>query len=207
MSIPPDSDSQQLNASPNAGGSIVLVRHGEPALSRKITLNSDEYRAWWGRYEEGGIREGQAPPAALLEIARQADVIFVSTRLRAQETAAAIAGGRAVSLDPMLIEAPLPPPPIPSFLRFNPKTWGFLTRVMWWFFNRHETEESRAQAEVRAGAVADRLIARAAAGDKVLVVAHGFFNTMIGIELKKRGWAHVDGRGHRYWTAKRYERP
>jgi len=206
MSILPDTDSQRPNTSPKTGGSIVLVRHGEPALSRKITLNSAEYRAWWGRYEEGGIREGQVPPPALLETAREADVIFVSTRVRAQETAAAIVGGKAVTLDADLIEAPLPPPPIPSFVRFNPKTWGFWTRVMWWYFNRHEDQESRAQAEVRAGRVADRLIARAGAGEKVLVVAHGFFNTMLGIELKKRGWAHVDGRGHRYWTAKRYER-
>jgi len=206
MSILPNTDSQRLYASPKTGGSITLVRHGEPALSRKITLNSDEYRAWWGRYEEGGILAGQTPPASLREIARDADVIFVSTRLRARESAAAIVGEKAVTLDANLIEAPLPPPPIPSFVRFNPKTWGFWTRVMWWYFNRHEDQESRAQAEVRAGAVADALIAKAATGQAVLVVAHGFFNTMIGIALKKRGWAHVSGKGHRYWTAKRYER-
>jgi broad specificity phosphatase PhoE len=133
-------------------------------------------------------------------------VIFASTRLRAAETAAAVAGPQAVAPDPMLIEAPLPPPPLPAFLKFNPRTWGFLTRVTWWFFNRHEDQESRAQAEVRAGEVADRLIARAETGDKVLVLAHGFFNTMVGIALKRRGWTKVEGRGHRYWTAKRFER-
>ena len=184
----------------------MLVRHGEPALSRKIRLTSRGYRAWWAKYEEGGIKAGQIPPAGLLQMAREADVIFASTRQRAVETAEAVAGGKLFIRDPVLIEAPLPPPPLPEFIRMSPRHWGFFTRVCWWYFNYHEDVESRAQAEERAGAVADRLIASATAGEKVLVLAHGFFNTMIGIELKKRGWARVDGRGHRYWSAKRYER-
>ena len=204
MSTPSDSDSQQ-KALPVTPGSIVLVRHGEPALSRKIRLNSAEYRAWWARYEEGGIREGQVPPPGLIDTACQADVIFASTRLRAVQTAAAVCGAKKVTPDPLLIEAPLPPPPLPAFIRLNPRTSGFLTRVTWWFFNRHEDQESRAEAEARAAQVAERLIARAGAGEKVLVLAHGFFNTMVGIELKRRGWAQVEGRGHRYWTAKRFE--
>ncbi|RZJ39751.1 MAG: histidine phosphatase family protein, partial [Brevundimonas sp.] len=31
-------------------GSITLARHGEPALSRKCMLTSDQYREWWARY-------------------------------------------------------------------------------------------------------------------------------------------------------------
>ena len=37
-------------------GAIVLARHGEPALSRKCYLTSDQYRDWWARYEVGGLR-------------------------------------------------------------------------------------------------------------------------------------------------------
>ena len=187
-------------------GSIVLARHGEPALSRKVRLNSAEYRDWWGRYEEGGILPGQTPPAGLLEMARHADVIYASTRLRAVETAQAVVGEKLFVRDPVFIEAPLPPPPLPSFIRFNPKTWGFISRVAWWFFGHHEGQETRGQAERRAGEVADRLIASASKGERVLVLAHGFFNTMVGRELKRRGWACVDGRGYRYWSAKRFER-
>lgn len=203
MSSQPDSIP---SASPAPPGAIVLARHGEPALSRKIRLNSAEYRAWWARYEEGGILDGQSPPSALLDFAREADVIFASTRLRAIQTAQAIVGEREFLRDAIFIEAPLPPPPLPDFIRFNPKTWGFLTRVCWWFFNRHEAEESRAQAEERAAAVADRLIGHAESGERVLVLAHGFFNTMVGIALKRRGWACVEGRGYRYWSMRRYQR-
>ena len=187
-------------------GSIVLARHGKPALSREVKLTAQEYRDWWGLYEEGGILEGQTPPAGLLEMARNADVIFASTRRRAIETAEAVVGDKLFVRDHLFIEAPLPPPSLPGFIRLNPRTWGFLARVAWWFFGHHEGQETRIQAEVRAGEVSERLIAAAEAGENVLVLAHGFFNTMIGRELKRRGWRCVQGRGYRYWSAKRFER-
>lgn len=39
---------------PARPGVITLARHGEPALSRKVTLNAPQYGDWWARYEEGG---------------------------------------------------------------------------------------------------------------------------------------------------------
>ena len=74
-------------------GAIVLTRHGEPALSRKCYLTSDQYRDWWARYEVGGLRAGQTPPPELLATAEGAGAIYASTRPRAQETAAAICAG------------------------------------------------------------------------------------------------------------------
>ena len=56
-------------------GAIILTRHGEPALSRKCLITSDQYRDWWGRYEVGGLRAGQTPPAALLSTAEGAGAI------------------------------------------------------------------------------------------------------------------------------------
>ena len=185
-------------------GVITLVRHGEPALSRKIKLNGDGYRDWWARYEQGSIREGQVAPEEIQAFARDAHVIFASTRKRAIESCELAVAGRPYTLDEAMIEAPLPPPPLPSFVRMGPKIWGFISRFCWWYFRYGEGGETRAQAEVRAGGVADRLIAAAEAGQDVLVVAHGFFNTMIGIQLKLRGWRRIGGRGWRYWNTRRF---
>jgi broad specificity phosphatase PhoE len=185
----------------------MLVRHGEPALSRKVRLSAAEYRHWWNvLYEEGGIREGQVPPPSLIDMAASADVIYASTRRRAVETAEAVTGGRAFAREVSLIEAPLPPPPLPGFVKLNPRTWGFISRVAWWFFGHHEGQETRRQAEGRARDVAKRLAAEADAGRKVLVLAHGFFNTMIGRELKRLGWYRAEGRGYRYWSAHLFKR-
>ena len=84
-------------------GAIILTRHGEPALSRKCRLSAREYGEWWGRYEVGGLRAGQTPPAALLAAAEGAGAIYASTRQRAQETASAVAAGREVMSDLSLI--------------------------------------------------------------------------------------------------------
>jgi broad specificity phosphatase PhoE len=185
-------------------GAIVLARHGEPALSRRIRLNAAGYRRWWAAYEEGGILAGQTPPVELLDLARHADIIFASTRRRAVETAEAVVGGKTFIRDPMFVEAPLPPPPLPGFLKLGPKAWGVIARFTWWF-GYHGDQETRAQAQARARAASERLTAAALGGADVLLLAHGFFNLMVGLELKRMGWRRVEDRGFKYWATRRFE--
>jgi broad specificity phosphatase PhoE len=187
-------------------GSITLARHGEPALSRRVWLTPREYSAFWATYEEGGLVVGQSAPPHLMEAASEADVVWVSTRKRAQESARILVGDRTCVTDERLIEAPLPPPPFPGFLRMKPKYWGFFARYWWWYFNHHGGLETRAVATARARAVAIEISAEADAGRKVLVVAHGFFNAMLGIQLVQLGWKRVGGRGWKYWSTRTFER-
>ena len=63
-------------------GAIVLARHGEPALSRKCFLTSDQYRDWWARYEVGGLLAGQTPPPELLATADQDRQVQTPKRVR-----------------------------------------------------------------------------------------------------------------------------
>jgi len=187
-------------------GEIILARHGEPALSRKVRLNAYGYRGWWALYEAGGLKEGQIPPGDLMIFARGARAVLSSTRPRAMESVAAITGDTPYVSDPIFVEAPLPPPPLPGWIRLSPKLWGVLSRACWWFLDFHDGQESRAQAETRAGIAAGRLIELAARGD-VLLVAHGFFNTMIVRALKARGWRYAENQGWKYWSVKRLTRP
>ncbi|CAN5171284.1 histidine phosphatase family protein [soil metagenome] len=187
-------------------GAITLARHGEPALSRKCTLTSDQYRDWWARYEVGGLLAGQTPPPELLETAAGAGVIFASIRPRAQETAQAIAAGRTVISDALFIEAPLPPPHFPAWFKLPPKYWGAVARFWWHAFNHHGGQETRIEAEARAERAARSLIARAESGEDVLVLAHGYFNHMVGARLKAAGWRLTYNQGFRYWSQRRFER-
>jgi broad specificity phosphatase PhoE len=187
-------------------GTITVARHGEPALSRKIVLDSTGYGEFWARYEEGGLLAGQRPPDHLIEAGGQADVVFVSSRRRAVESAKLVLGDRAFEPDARLIEAPLPAPPWPGFVKMSPRLWGFFSRFWWWWFNHHAGQETRAQATLRAREMARAISAEADAGKNVLVFAHGFFNAMLGLELIRLGWRRVWGRGYKYWSTRRFER-
>lgn len=187
-------------------GAIVLARHGEPAISRKVVLTADDYRAFWASYEQLGIRAGQTPPETLRSLVADAGTVIASTRLRSIETAEALARGRAFARDPLFVEAPLPPPRLPRWVRLSPAVWGGLARFAWWFFNHNEGGETRRQAQARADQAAALLVDLTASGEDVVVLAHGFFNFMIGRALARRGWRLTDNQGYKYWSSRRYER-
>lgn len=201
----PSEATRAAQATP-AFGAIILARHGEPALSRKCLITSDDYRDWWGRYEVGGLRAGQTPPQTLLTAAEGAGAIYASSRRRAQETARAVARDREVLVDALFIEAPLPPPHFPAWIKLSPRYWGVISRFWWHVFNHHEGQETRAEAEVRADQAARILIARAGEGQDVLVLAHGYFNHMVGQKLKAHGWRLAHNQGFKYWSQRRYEK-
>jgi broad specificity phosphatase PhoE len=199
-------------ASPNESsgkprmGAIILARHGEPALSRKVKLNAQQYREFWATYEVLGLLPGQSPPKMLIAFVERCGALVASTRLRSIESAEKLAQGRAFAQDPLLVEAPLPPPDWPAWIRLSPSVWGFVARLWWWFFNHHEGQETRRQAQTRAAEAAAMLERLASQGEDVVVLAHGFFNFMIGRSLKRRGWKLVHSEGWKYWSMRRFER-
>lgn len=186
-------------------GAIILARHGEPAISRKVILTAAEYGRFWAEYETRGIKPGQVPPPALAAAISGAGTLISSIRPRAIESAQALSS-RSFAREPVLVEAPLPAPPFPDWIRLSPKIWGFISRIWWWFFNHHLGQETRGEAQARAEQAAAMLAARAEAGEDVVVLAHGFFNYMVGRALMRRGWRMTMSEGFRYWSSRRFER-
>ena len=187
-------------------GAIVLARHGEPAISRKVWISAEGYRTFWAQYEVLGLLPGQTPPGALVSFVAKAGASISSTRQRSIETALALSQGREFVSEAMFVEAPLPPPNLPAFIKLTPALWGFVARIWWWFFHHHG-EETRIQAEQRADEAAERLAQLAEGGAAVVVLAHGFFNFMIGRALRRRGWRMTASEGYKYWSMRRFERP
>ena len=199
-------DSLTTGSASTRHGAIILARHGEPALSRKVLLSSREYSDFWAKYEIGGILPDHGPPDRLRQFVAESGTLVSSTRLRAIQSARMMVGDRDFPHHEVLIEAPLPPPHFPSWFKLSPKLWGFIARVWWWYFNHHDGQESRAEAEARAEQAAAMLIGLAAGGENVVVLAHGFFNHLIGRALKrKHGWKLVESEGYKYWSMRRFE--
>lgn len=189
---------------------IVTARHGRPNVDRSVKITAREYGYWWANYDKTGLAPGQEPPASLLAIAAEAEVVLCSTLPRAIETADAVVdGARIVPRDSLFVEAPLPPPPFfPDFVRLTPTTWGVISRFFWFIGYAPEGCESHRRARKRVKEVADRLVALAdeAEGD-VLLCAHGYLNWMIHRVMIRRGWQLVDHQGgNDYWSHRAYRR-
>ena len=185
-------------------GPIIISRHGRPALDRTAgpRLNWKQYRDWWERYEIGPLADDQTPPDGLVKSVADADIVFASARLRAQQTAARAAPHMQALFDPVFNEAPLPPPLLPG-VRYLPKTWNILARAAW--LNGHALDgESVKQARQRAAAAASKLDEAASEG-KVYLAAHGWFNRMLRPEMKKLGWKCSYDGGDAYWSYRIYE--
>lgn len=184
-------------------GWIVIVRHGEPDLDRKVRITWREYREWWAQYDAAGLKGGQAPPPSLCELAKDADIVFASTLPRAGETAAAVAPGKEIVRDPVFVEAPLPPPQI--WGKRKPRRWGVYARISWWL-GASQGMESRKEAEQRAEAAAATVAAQALRGRNVVLCAHGWFNRMMRPVLLSWGWKCVYDGGDTYWSYRKYVR-
>ena len=187
-------------------GRIITARHGRPNLSRDLTISSREYAAWWRAYEASGLHPDEEPPAALIRLADKAKIVVSSTLPRAIETARELtSAARAIPADPVFVEAPLPPPPAPSWVKLSPGKWGVISRFLWFFGYAPAGVESSRQAWRRVDDIVERLGDYAKEGD-VLLCAHGFLNWMIDWKLKRAGWRRTqsDG-GHHYWSWRIYE--
>lgn len=184
---------------------LVIARHGKPALSRKVYMNWQGYREWWGRYDEGGLIPGQKVPPKLLKWVEKADVILSSPLRRSVESAELAAGKAIEHTDARLIEAALPPPHLGK-LKFRPKTWGTFARIAW-YFGWSDGMESHKAARARVNEMCDVLAEHAAGGKIVYVSAHGWINRMLKGSLLKRGWKLKSQNGDLHWSFRRFERP
>jgi broad specificity phosphatase PhoE len=184
---------------------LILARHGRPWSDRSVWIDAQAYKAWWDGYDAAGLAEGQTPPKELCEAALAAPVILTSTLRRSIDTAAAVCCGQKMLSDDIFVEARLPPPPLPGFVRLRPGAWGVIARIAWWF-GYSGGQESRQAAEKRAIEATGRLIKAAEEHGGAMLVAHGWFNRMIRPLLLKAGWACVEDGGDSYWSFRRYER-
>lgn len=186
-------------------GRIITARHGRPNLSRDVRISASDYGVWWAQYDESGLHPDETPPQSLIDLAANATTILSSTLPRAIETARqATRSERHVPADPMFVEAPLPPPPVP-FLKLSPSTWGVISRTMWFLGYAPAGVETHCEAWRRVDEIAGRLVALAAEGD-VLLCAHGYLNWMIDRRLRRSGWRRI-GRegGNHFWSWRVYE--
>jgi broad specificity phosphatase PhoE len=183
---------------------ILLIRHGQPQIVLGPRTRHAGFAAYIHDYEEAGLSADNLPPDELRALVRELDHLFTSGRPRSQQSAAALGPHAELIADPLFVEAPLASPRIPLLAMRVPK-WAIVSRLLWHagFHPGIETATAAARRAVRA---ADILIARAARTGGTALVAHGYFNWMIGRELSRRGFKRTGSHQARYWNTVIYER-
>lgn len=183
---------------------IILIRHGQPAIPISPRTGHKGFRHYIADYEEAGLDPGSLPPAEIRDLVAELVAVFTSDKKRARESAHALAAGAEVIADPLFVEAPLASPRLP-LLRMSVPKWAVLARVLW-HAGYHPGIEPPAKSQRRAREAAGILTARAEQDGAVALVAHGYFNFLIGRVLRARGFRQTGRHRARFWNAVIYQR-
>ncbi len=188
-----------------AGQRIILVRHGKPAVASAPRTSHRGFERYLDLYQDAGLDPHSAPPDELLDLVKGLNAVFTSGAPRANDSARTLLPEAELIADPLFSEAPLTVPRIP-LLKVKVPVWMVVARIMW-HAGFHPEIESYRRTKARAATAADILVKRAETNDGIAVlVAHGYFNAIIGRVLKKRGFARTGAHRYRFWNAVLYER-
>ena len=183
---------------------IVLIRHGQPHIALDPSTGHAGFAGYIDDYEAAGLSPASLPPRELAELGRALTQVFTSGRARSHQSAAALAPHAELIAQDVFVEAPLASPRIP-ILRMRVPKWAVVSRLLW-HLGFHPDIENPRQAKTRAVRAADILMAAAQDRGIAVLVAHGYFNWMIGRELKRRGLARTGNHQARYWNTVIYEK-
>jgi len=183
---------------------IVLVRHGRPDIEASPRTSHDGFRRYIDEYQEAGLDPMSVPPEELLDLVKGLNAVHTSDAPRANDSARTLLPEAELIADPLFAEAPLASPRIP-LLKMKVPLWAVMARIMWHAGYHPEIENYR-RAKSRANQAADILVDRAVSNEGIAVlVAHGYFNAMIGRILRKRGFCRTGSHRVRFWNAVVYQ--
>jgi broad specificity phosphatase PhoE len=181
---------------------IALVRHGRPDVD--FSQGAARHLDWVEAYDLAGIDPALPPPARVRELAAASAYALSSDLLRAVDSLAALAGADPAPAESLFREVglrglPVSPLPLPPRLRAPLARFGW--RVGWSL-----PKEGPRRLHRRAGAAARRLSTLAATHGSVLLLGHGYFNTLIAWRLLAAGWRGPVWPTGSYWSVAVYRK-
>ncbi len=183
---------------------IILIRHGQPNIALAPKTGHRGFGDYIDGYEAAGLEPSSLPPQELRDLVKELGAVFTSGKPRAHQSAQRLAPNAELIADPLFVEAPLASPPVPLLAMRVPK-WAVMSRILWHMGFTPGIEDYR-RARQRAAKAADILVGHARATGAAALVAHGYFNWMIGRQLRRRGFAKQGTHQARYWNTVIYER-
>jgi broad specificity phosphatase PhoE len=195
---------QAARPKPAGHARVILIRHGQPDIALAPRTSHSGFRNYIDAYEEAGLDPQSAPPEELRDLMKELSEVFTSGKPRALDSARVLAPNAELIVDPLFVEAPLASPRIP-LLKMRVQKWAVVARLLW-HAGYHPEIEPYARARKRAADAANILMTRARRDGAAALVAHGYFNFLIGRELRRRGFRKSGTHRARYWNAVVYEK-
>jgi broad specificity phosphatase PhoE len=166
-------------------------------------MRANEVREYERAYDSAGILSECAPPAELIEVATNAEVLATSDLRRAVESARRLAAGRDLRIEPLLREVELELPQwIPIALPIA--VWDAMSFAQWSYRLAFRIDHALVR---RADMAADWLTQHAATSACVVAVTHGGFRRIIRARLEVRGWLCDKRDGYANWSAWTFSPP
>ncbi len=155
-------------------------------------------------YQAAGVDHALPPPQDLVDMVQGVKRVFCSDLQRSVESAQLLLPHAEKISSPLFTESPLASPPVPA-LRMKAPAWAVVARVAW-HGGFKPGIESYGQSKSRAREATSLLIAEAEREGMAVLIAHGYFNAILGRTLRLKGWRRLDGAHRvRYWNTVVYE--
>lgn len=183
---------------------IILARHGKPKLRHWAWISPHRMKESIEAYNRADVILGGVP-SDTLEITAASGVVVSSTLRRCIQSARHLCGDRAFVTEQIFCEADLPHPHW-HYPKLPLSVWGVIFRLAW-FSGFSANAESFAQANARAHAAAQRLIALAEENGSVFLVGHGIMTMLIAKHLLACGWTGSKRPINKYWRFSVYQAP
>ncbi|MBM7605099.1 broad specificity phosphatase PhoE [Metabacillus crassostreae] len=185
---------------------ITLIRHGRSIHTDQTPVTCKELHNWVKKYDGVSIFEEKEYPREAIKKATEANVLLTSDLKRAKDSASFLTKGRQVESHSIFREVDLPIPSGNVFgIKFSPKTWLTLFRILW-FCGYSNNNESLSHAQERVKKAAQFLINEARKHESVTVVGHGFFNLLVAKQLKNEGWISENKQSSKHWSCTTYNK-
>lgn len=174
-------------------------------MGRSRWIGHAAFAAYIDDYQAAGLDHGSAPPEELIAEVKGARRVFASELQRSIDSARALLPRAELVSTPLFTESPLASPRLPA-LRMKAPAWAVVSRIAW-HGGFKPGIESYGQSKHRARKALELLVAEAESEGTAVLVAHGYFNAILGRALSLRGWRRVKGAHRaRFWNAVIYER-
>ena len=175
---------------------IILIRHAKVNIDNSQTIAAAALKNWVERYDVADIHFDSKPTQKTRDIVGSAGILVTSVLKRTIDSAKVL-GVDSYEKNAIFNEAKIPNVNIP-FLKFKPKTWLIVLRVLL-LFGLGKKDVSLKASKLQAEEAAKRLLELSNEFESVVLVGHGGMNWLIRKVLMKEGWQLEEKPSNKNW--------